>query len=257
MAVGTNAGATGAGAGVGANNNKGRVTAAAAAEVAARRRAAATPPLPLSGSEETFADAPYGTPRGVKNNNCYAYALGRYADRGGVKLQPGNLSGAGPGRPALDLGDCRDLQRRVMQDSADRAIYAARADAPCRAGFYKVMAFLDANNDYHWYKQHRDLLVTAPRDGASPSNVARNLDVPADSVHPRVGRLRRGDAVLVRGAGLWSHKQGFATGPLLKDACGAPIRDPRTACRDYGTYNYRTFCGAFCVRTAAQKKAAR
>lgn len=239
-----------------ANTTTGTVTPSAAVEVAARRRAAATPPLPLSGSEETFTDAVYGTEKGVKNNNCYAYALGRYANSGGVKLQPGNLSGAGRARPALDLGSCRDLQRRVLQDSRARGVYAAPADAPCRAGFYKVMAFLDANNDYHWYKQHRDLLVSAPRDGATPSNVARNLDVPAGSVQAPAARLRRGDRVLVRGAGLWSHKQGFATGPLLKDACGAPIRDPRSACRDYGTYNYRTFCGAFCVRTTAQKKAA-
>lgn len=220
-------------------------------EVAARRRVAATARLPLSGTEETFSDIAYGTSRGVKNNNCYAYALGHYENSGGVKLQPGNLSGA---KGAMSLADCGELRARVLKD-ANGNMHAVDAQVPCRQGWYKVMAFLDENNDYHWYRQHKDLLVTARQPGTA-TGVAANLDVPATSVVTGSGdgSVRKGDLVLVRDAGLWSHKQGFATGPLLKDACNAPIRDPRSACRDYGTYNYRTFCGAFCVRQGSALK---
>ena len=211
--------------------------AAARAGVGAGRR------LPLSGSEPVYTDLVYGSPRGVKNNNCYAWAIGDYKNSGSKKLQPGNLVGE---TRNMNLSNCSELRARVQRDLGAR-VYPEQADAPCRKGYYKVMAFLDENNDYHWYKQHSDMLVRA-KAGNSASLIARNLDVPVSSVLSPESPSANGDLVLVKGAGLWSHKQGFATGPLIRDACDKPIRDPRTACRDYGKFNYRTFCGAFCVR---------
>ena len=57
-----------------------------------------------------------------------------------------------------------------------------------------------------------------------------------------------GHLVVIKRAGTFSHKQGLATGPLLRDAEGHTIPDPRFANRNYGDLNYTTFCGAMCVR---------
>ena len=216
-----------------------RSRASEALAAAARRR------MPLSGSEETFTDVVYGSRPGKDNNNCYAWAFGRYANRGGVKLQPGNLAGD---RAELNLAGCADMRRRVLEDWPRRDVYPADADAPCRAGYYKVMGFVHRGTDFHWYKQHRDVLVSA-RAGNTPAKLAREFGVAPDSVESPSPTAAEGDKVLVRGAGTWSHKRGFATGPLLRDSCGKVIRDPRAACRDYGEYNYRDFCGAYCVRS--------
>lgn len=203
--------------------------------------------LPLSGSEETYTDLVYGSPRGRGNNNCYAYAIDSYSNSGGRKLQPGNASGA---TTDLDLGSCAALRSRTAADLGNKA-YAVDPEAPCRAGHYKVMAFLAKGNDYHWYKQHRDALVRLPDRLRDLAALSRALGVrPSQVVSAGRGRQgRAGDLVLVRDAGLWSHKQGLATGPLLKDSCGKAITDPRKACRKYGDrLNYTDFCGAYCVR---------
>ena len=48
-------------------------------------------------------------------------------------------------------------------------------------------------------------------------------------------------------ANVFSHKLGWATGPLLYDAAGKVIKDPRRANRNYG-YNYTKYCSSFCVK---------
>jgi hypothetical protein len=192
--------------------------------------------MPLSGSEETFSEGTYGTTKGRLGNNCYQWAIDAYSDRKNFKLQPGQIAGIDTD---IDLSDCRDLKRRVLADLKGD-IYSANADKPCRKGFYKIMNVLAKNSDYHWYKQNRDVLVRTDRHSAE--DIARTFRVPVANV--AMGRSH----ALVLGADVWSHKQGNATGPLLKDACGKIIKDPRTACRDYPVYKYDTFCGAYCVR---------
>lgn len=201
--------------------------------------------LPLSGSEETFTDLVYGTRRGKDNNNCYGYAIDEYRNSGATKLQPGNVSRS-PGE--MSLGSCASLRRRTLADLKGRA-YAVDPARACRPGHYKVMAFLAPGNDYHWYKQHKDALVRLPGRLRDLAALARALDVRPSQLVSASPSPRAGDLVLVKDAGLWSHKQGFATGPLLKDSCGKAITDPRTACRTYpGGLDYRDFCGAFCVK---------
>lgn len=205
--------------------------------------------LPVSGSEDVFTDLTYGSPRGRGNNNCYAWAIDSYRNSGGRKLQPGNLSGS---KAPLNLSSCSAIAARAAADLRGRA-YQADPDVKCRPGYYKVMSFLASGNDYHWYKQHRHVMVTWPSDGRwkSLADLAAELRVPQASVYAPRAPPRPGDIVLVRNAGLWSHKRGFATGPLLYDACGKPITDPRTACRDYGSdgLDYSQFCGALCVKS--------
>ncbi len=208
--------------------------------------------MPLSGSETTYTNITYGTKRGIGNNNCYGWALDVYKNSGTRKLQPGNLSRA-PGK--MDLGSCDALTARTLQDLRRRTggrAHAVDPDAPCAKGFYKIMGFLAPGRDYHWYRQHKDLMVRLTDRAATPTNVATSLGVEPSQVYSPTRRPRVGDMVLVKNSGLWSHKQGFATGPILKDACGKAIRDPRRACRAYTPeLDYTRFCGAFCVPAAA------
>ena len=226
----------------------------AAANRAAANRARNV--LPLSGSEETYTNMKFGSPRGIKNNNCYAWAIGHYDNAGGVKLQPGDLARLGGN---MSLTSCKDLKARALKDSrapGQKRMYAARPEQACRAGYYKVMAFLDPTTDYHWYRQHKDVMYRV-KAGNSLTSIATKLGVPPRQVRATGNRPAPGSTVMIKDAGVWSHKQGFATGPLLDDACGKAIRDPRKACRNYGAYDYDTFCGAYCVRSGATKRLTR
>lgn len=218
--------------------------------------------LPVSGSEDVFADVTYGAPRGRGNNNCYAWAIGDYRNRGGHKLQPGNLARV-PRRDEQPT-TCAAISAAAAADLKGRS-YRVDPERECRRGYYKIMAFVDANgSDYHWYKQHRDLLITWPADGRwkTVADAAKALDVPAAAVYSPRMPPQPGDMLIVKDARLWSHKRGFATGPLLQDACGRAIRDPRKACRKYANstgeaLDYSSFCGAMCVKPASRRAARR
>ena len=194
----------------------------------------------VSGSEKTFSTQVYGTPQGVRSNNCYAYARDHYGTQVDHRLQPGELAGSRDDASR----SCPVLRRMVLRDGG---MYQVAPDAPCRRGFYKTMTFLDRGRDYHWYRQDRDVLYRAAR-GDTVASIAAAFRVPPAKVSCGTDTLRPGDVVLVRDAGMWSHKRGLATPPLLRDSCGRLIADPRLACRDYGEYNYRQMCGAFCMR---------
>lgn len=200
--------------------------------------------LPLSGSEPLYSDLEYGTPQGKDNNNCYAYAIGSYRMDGGYKLQPGNLARRST---TLNASSCEFLNARAMQDNRARGIYRVRPEQKCTKGFYKIMSVIDKGRDYHWYVQNGSLLYRVGR-GETRASIAKKFGVPARSVSAAHNTLVTGDLVLVKNAGVWSHKRGLMTGPLLVDARGRVITDPRHASRDYGSLDYRTFCNAYCIR---------
>jgi hypothetical protein len=211
--------------------------------------------LPASGAEPVFSDLIYGTPTGRLNNNCYAWAIDAYRDSGNIKLQPGDLS-----RQSTidDSSSCAFLRSRALADNRARGISMVDPRRKCPAGYYKIMSFIDKGNDYHWYKQNGDLLYRV-RPGDTPGSIARDLGVPRSAVVSPTPSPAPGDLVFVRKANVFSHKQGFATGPLLRDASGRTIPDPRRANRNYGAYDYRSFCGAMCVRNVrpTSRRAAR
>lgn len=210
------------------------------------RRRTPSAKLPISGSEPVFTDLVYGSPVGKVNNNCYAWALDEYRDSGGIKLQPGDLSRQSTNYNSVS---CPFLKDRTLDDNKTRGIYMVDPKAKCRRGFYKIMAFIDKGNDYHWYKQHKDLMYRVS-SGETVRSIAKELGVPPTNVVSPSPRPKPGDLVYVKNAKVFSHKQGFATGPLLRDASRRVIPDPRRANRNYGMYNYRTFCGAMCLRNA-------
>ena len=198
----------------------------------------------MSGSEPLFTEAFFGTPRGISSYNCYAYAINEHRGTPGYKLQPGDKSRQSSD---LDSSSCPVLVDRVMDDNKRRGIRPAKPGSKCPPGYYKIMSFQDPGKDYHFYRQGNHLVYrTRPRD--TLKSIARDFRVPLASVVSPTPHPKAGELVFVKGAGAFSHKQGLATGPLLRDARGSTISDPRSASRNYGDLNYTTFCGAMCVR---------
>lgn len=202
--------------------------------------------MPLSGTESPYLNTTFGTRKGVGNNNCYGYAIDAFRETGEIKLQPGDLSGR---TNHVNLSTCDDVVRRAAADLRTRG-YVAHPNKACKRGHHKVMAFLAPREDYHWYKQHKDAVVKLSPAVPTVTKLAKVMGVAASKVYAPTASPRVGDTVLVKDSGVWSHKQGLATGPLLKDACGKVIKDPRKACRKYSSrLDYKQYCGTLCVKT--------
>jgi hypothetical protein len=99
------------------------------------------------------------------------------------------------------------------------------------------------------------------RRGASPNNgrIAMNgTDLRRlnglNEIPDRDGVLRPGRVMTIP-VRLWAHKQGFGGGPVIVDASGKTIRDPRKADRNYGGLNYSRFCSAYAVKCGAGRVA--
>lgn len=211
-------------------------------------------------SDITFSSLLFGSPVGVSNNNCYAAAIEYYRNAGDEKLQPGDIArAAGMSMAGADrntnLSSCSDLTRKILMDAKviGSDMTAIRPDQRCPAGHKKIMAVIAPGRDFHFYSYHRDLIyeVRTPRtadDLAKEFGVPlRYIDVPGDGSGS--GIIPAGTRVYIRKAKVWSHKQGFSPdGPILKDACGKIIKDPRNACRNYGDLDYSKDCSAFCLR---------
>lgn len=197
--------------------------------------------LPTSGSEPTFTKAPFGTPSGIRSNNCTAYSYQHVSKRPGFKLQPGELAGL---KNDFSLASCSPAIRRVLADLASkRKGYRESMTTPCRKGYAKIALMLDKNTDYHFLRQNGDI-VYPPAPGETRTSIALKFRVPTTRVVPSPGGAYR-----IRRANVWSHKRGLSPeGPTLYDAKGRSIIDPRKADFDYGDYDYETFCAAFCVK---------
>lgn len=215
--------------------------------------------LPLSGSEQPYNWAPWGKSL-IHNVNCYAYALGsrvKYHN----KSVPGNHMGLPPF--FSNFKTCKGLAKRVTGDNPKK-VYRARATEKCQKGFYKIMMFVAPKNDYmdptgdfHFYKQHGVVHYTIKK-GDTYASIAAFFRVPVsrvtkakmrvdDNKFRYIPKLYTGKTIKFKANG-FSHKQGWATGPLLHDASGKVIIDPRKANRNYG-YKYTKYCSSFCVRS--------
>ena len=206
--------------------------------------------LPLSKSEHVFRLEPWHT-KGRRSNNCYAYAVNDYETYRTSKSVPGERSGKR--WPFHTYTHCKGLAERVIADNPKK-VYKEKATKKCKPGFYKIMMVVAPSNkygnltgDFHFYKQHGEVAYKM-KEGDTYLSVSKKFGVPysrilkaADKKKAKPGRRLRFKA------NIFSHKQGWATGPLVKDACGKVIRDPRKSCRNYG-YNYSKYCCSFCVK---------
>ena len=225
---------------------------------------------------------PWGS-MGRHHDNCYDYAFGLNNQKAINKNVPGNM--AGNKAWGLTFTNCNGIAKRVLEDYRGLA-YRCRPSDPCPIGYYKVMNFVAPNGgDFHWYRETNAVRYrTRPGDtvtglarffrvtpaiiraavakGTRPTsasngriaNTNRNLPVLNQMVHRGSGAIRPGKVIQfpVR---LWSHKQGFATGPVLVDASGKTITDPRRANRAYPGLNYSKFCSAYMVKAGAGRAA--
>lgn len=198
-----------------------------------------------------FSEKLYGTPEGVASFNCYAYALNKRTGTLGYKLQPGELSGQGSSETSST--SCSVLNRRVMDDNRRRGIRKISPAARCPKGSYKIMAVQStADPDFHFFRQSGDLIYRM-RPGDTMRSVAKDFKVPPKTVVSPEPRPGPGALVFVKNAGVWSHKRGLSTGPLLRDAKNRVILDPRSGSFDYGQLKYSKFCGAMCINGGPER----
>lgn len=206
---------------------------------------------PTNGSEIIFDDQPWRS-LGKGSNNCYAYAVNDFDLFRIQKSTPGNTTRLNNSKlPAYSTA--AGLKKRILLDNPKK-IYATGACTKCRPDFYKMMMFVAMDGktfgDFHFYKQHSEVRYRV-QPGDTYTKIAKFFDVP-------VSRVRAAGPLVVDRkiqfkADCFSHKQGYGTGPLLVDAKGKPIRDARTADKNYGFLNYKIYGGSFCVKNKGVK----
>ena len=207
--------------------------------------------LPLSGSEPVFTEKKWGTKKGIRSNNCYDYAFNDFSNFRTQKSSPGNRTGMrnnnyGP------IKACGVLPTGVTTNNPS-GVYRVRAEVKCRPGFYKAMMFVspskgnmfNSGGDFHFYKQHGKVEYR-PKKTDTYTSIAKFFDVPISRVK-KAGPLVVGKLMKFK-ANIFSHKRGWATGPLLVDSKGKSIKDPRYAGRTYDGLDYKMYCSSFCVK---------
>lgn len=206
--------------------------------------------LPLSGSESKFTNRRWGSGKGITSNNCYAYAVGSYEAYRWQKSVPGDRSGLS--NLPHNYTKCDDLPRRVISDNP-KLIYKIDGDKKCKKGYYKIMMFVSSGRpknyirqgDFHFYKQH-GVVEYKVKSGDTIKSVATFFKIPEYRIK-KAGKFIVGNRIVFN-ANVFSHKRGWATGPLLGDANGKVITDPRKASKKYDELNYDKYCSSFCVK---------
>lgn len=197
--------------------------------------------LPLTGSEAIFSVYPWN--KGVNSDNCYDYAIGDFEVGRRVKSTPGDRAGLSAN--GLNFTTCKGIKKRILSDNPKTVYQIKNVRAPCRSGFYKIMNFVSPQGDFHFYKQVRGVKYKV-KTGDTCEKIAKFLRVSPGTVK-KAGVLKVGKTLTVP-ANLWAHKQGWGQVPIIVDAKGLTIYDPRKANRNYPGLNYSTFCSAYCVK---------
>lgn len=241
-------------------------------------------------SAPVYTWAPWGT-KGVAHDNCYDYAFGSYSAKRTAKSVPGDRSGNKAN--GLTFTTCDGIAKRVLADNPGSVYKMKRASEKPKPGYYKVMCFVAPSNDFgnstgdfHWYKEIRavqykirrgdtaaglakffkvrpSVVLAAVAKGRTSANVNNGRIANANTNLHVLNKLVQNDRnkialpigrVIQIPVKLWSHKTGWAGGPLLVDASGHTISDPRKADRNYKPgFHYTKFCSAYGVRPGLAK----
>jgi hypothetical protein len=234
--------------------------------------------------------APWGT-KGVVHDNCYDYAFGSFSDNRTSKSIPGGR--ARMSSNSLSFKTCDGIAKRVLADNPGAVYKMKTGGEKPKPGFYKVMCFVAPSNDFgnstgdfHWYKEIRSVQYKIRR-GDRIGPLARFFKVTTKTIQDALakgraarnannGRVANANTdlhvlnkmsaranksaplpvgkVIEFPVKLWSHKTGWAGGPLLVDASGQTITDPRKADRNYKPgFHYTKFCSAYGVRPGFAK----
>lgn len=237
-----------------------------------------------------FTWAPWGT-SGVVHDNCYDYAFGSFSNNRTSKSVPGDRSGNKAN--GLTFRTCDGIARRVLSDNPGSVYKMKSGSEKPKPGFYKVMCFVAPSNDFgnttgdfHWYKEIRAIKYKIRRGDrltalarffkVTPMTIRKALGSARVSTNKNNGRIANKNTDLVilnkltrtaRPAEtlpvgkvieipvkLWSHKTGWAGGPLIVDASGHTITDPRKSDRNFTPgFHYTKFCSAYGVRPGFAK----
>ena len=200
--------------------------------------------LPLSGSEYPYEHSPWHKYKMA--NNCYAYAFHDKRSWRPQKSVPGDRTNG----ISHNFTYCKGrIAKKIVEDNPGK-VFIANASQRCPKGFYKVMMVVAPTDrhggpggDFHFYKQH-GIIKYKLRSGDTPSNMAKFFDVPVGRINGAL-KNKRGNIITFK-CNIFSHKMGWATGPLLVGSDGKIIKDPRYAGRKYGL-NYSKYCSSFCV----------
>ena len=232
--------------------------------------------------------APWGT-KGVEHDNCYDYAFGSYSPNRTSKSVPGDRSKIGSN--GMTFTTCNGIAKRVISDNPGNVYKMRNPNSKPKPGFYKVMCFVAPSNDFgnttgdfHWYKEISSIRYkTRPGDTiaglakffrVTPAVIKTALAKARSTTNANNGRVANknsdlhvlnkynelGNSKIAAGkvidfpVKLWSHKTGWAGGPLIIDASGKTIIDPRKADRNYKPgFHYTKFCSAYGVRRGHAK----
>mgnify|MGYP003332356593 CR=1 FL=1 len=240
--------------------------------------------MPKSGYEREFSWDPWGS-SGVVHDNCYDYAFGSFSANRVAKSVPG--VGAGLSSNHLTFRNCDGIVKRVLADNPKRVYHMKNPNARPRPGYYKVMCFVAPTNDFgertgdfHWYVQMGSVRyktvpgdtveglaklfhvkpavvlaaarrTTPPKSNSDGKIATNNTNVKRPASRTRGTPLTPG-RILRFPVNLWSHKQGHASGPLMIDASGKTIVDPRRSDRKWKPgFHYTKFCAAYGVMRGA------
>jgi hypothetical protein len=221
--------------------------------------------MKLTGSEPLFDSEKWP----VVGNNCYDYAFGDNRNYRPKKSEPGGtrqfslFKTCGKGK--------NSMRSRILSDNPENVYHIPnkKVATPCKPGYYKIMAFVAPVNDmkepygdFHFYKQIGAVRYRLAK-GDTVKNLAKFFRVkesiisealkrqtrPRTTTNGMIGELNTNHTgkIIDFPVNLWAHKLGWGTRPLLVDAKGKTIRDPRKANRKYA-FHYDTLCGGYCVR---------
>lgn len=228
--------------------------------------------------------APWGT-KGVTHDNCYDYAFGSYSSVRTVKSVPGAKRNNENGPT---YRNCAGIAQRVLGDNPTSVYKMKSGNEKPKRGYYKVMCFVAPSNnfgnsmgDFHWYKEISAIRYKIRRGDTilgmakffrvTPKTIRDAIAKGRASTNANNGRVanRNSDLHVLNSmsvasknavpvpvgrvidfpVSLWSHKTGWAGGPLIVDASGKTITDPRKADRNYHPgFHYTKFCSAYGVR---------
>lgn len=233
--------------------------------------------------------APWGT-KGVTHDNCYDYAFGSYSSTRTSKSVPGNRSGIGSN--GMTFRTCNGIVKRVLADNPGSVYKMKSGSEKPKPGYYKVMCFVAPSNDFgnstgdfHWYKEVRSVRYKIRRGDrlralarffhVTPKTIMDAVAKGRASTNKNNGRVadKNSDLKVLNMASkkdtsqslpvgrviefpvkLWSHKTGWSGGPLLVDASGRTITDPRKSDRKFTPgFHYTKFCSAYGVRPGFAK----
>lgn len=233
--------------------------------------------------------APWGT-KGVVHDNCYDYAFGSFSNNRTRKSVPGDRSKISSNH--MTFTTCNGIAKRVLADNPGSVYKMKSGSEKPKPGFYKVMCFVAPTNDFgnstgdfHWYKEISAIRYRI-RPGDRLNSLAKFFHVTPKTIMDAVakgrvsadknnGRVANKNAdlhilnssrvtdkstalpvgrVIEFPVKLWSHKTGWAGGPLIVDASGHTITDPRKSDRNFTPgFHYTKFCSAYGVRLGVAK----